>query len=435
MLNMKGDVSMTINDLSRIEVVKKVLEKSLAQSEAASILTVSERQIRRMVRRYKDDGVKGLISKKRGAPSNHRLPGGLKDLAIGLIEDNYGDFGPTLAQEKLKEVHGLKISVSTIRTLMIENELWSPRRLKKKRIFQYRDRRNRKGELMQMDGSPHDWFEGRAAKCSLIYTQDDATGEIIVARFEPTETMWGYFSLMKDHLKIHGRPIALYTDKHGVFKVNHKDAVSGGGVTQFGRAMKELDIKLIYANTPQAKGRIERMNKTLQDRLVKELRLQKISTLEEANAYLPTFIKKLNSRLAVVPKEPNNAHRELLPEHDLDCIFIIKENRTLTKNLTFQHKNTIYQVQSDREAYVLRKARVVIFEHEDGLISAYYKGKKLLLKTYAQQEKQMGEVDSKQLNALLDELVKISDGKKKYKPSKKHPWKRHARKACDTIEI
>jgi hypothetical protein len=257
----------------------------------------------------------------------------------------------------------------------------------------------------------------------------------MAARFEPTETMWGYFELMKDHLKIHGRPIALYTDKHGVFKVNHKDAVSGDGITQFGKAMKALDIKIIYANTPQAKGRIERMNQTLQDRLVKELRLQKISTPEEANAYLPTFIKDFNSRFAVVPKDPNNAHRELLSEHDLNRIFIIKENRTLTKNLTFQHKNTIYQVQTNRETYVLRKARIVIYEFKDESIEAFYKEKKLLIKTYAQQQKQMREVDSKQLNPLLDELVRISDEKKKYEPSKKHPWKRHTKKACDMIKV
>ena len=432
---MKGGIYMSINELSRLEIIIKVVEKRLKQSEAADILNVGIRHIKRLVKKYRFEGPTGLVSKKKGAPGNHRLPIGLKELAIGMVEDQYSDFGPTLAQEKLKEVHNLKISVSTVRTLMIEKELWSSKRIKKKRVFQYRDRRSRKGEMMQMDGSPHDWFEGRAAICSLIYTVDDAIGEIMVARFEPTETMWGYFELMKDHLTIHGRPIVLYTDKHAVFKVNHKDAVSGDGITQFGRAMKALDIKLIYANTPQAKGGIERMNQTLQDRLVKELRLQKISTPEEANAFLPTFIKDFNSRFAVVPKDPNNAHRELLPEDDLNRIFIIKENRTLTKNLTFQHKNTIYQVQTNRETYVLRKARIVIHEFKDESIEAFYKGKKLLLKTYSQQQKQMGEVDSKQLNALLDELVRISDGKKKYKPSKKHPWKRHAKKACDMIQI
>ena len=420
---MNGVISMSMNELSRLEIIQKVIEKRLNQSKASDILNVSDRQIRRMVRRYKDEGATGLISRKRGKAGNHCLEKGLKELALGLIEDHYGDFGPTLAQEKLKEVHGLKISVSTVRTLMIEKGLWEPKKVKKKRIFQYRERRSQKGELMQMDGSPHDWFEGRAPKCSLIYTMDDATGAIMAARFEATETTEGYFYLMKDHIETYGRPLALYTDKHGVFKVNHKGAISGDGITQFGRAMKDLDIKLIYANTPQAKGRIERMNQTLQDRLVKELRLQKISTPEEANVFLQTFIKAFNHKFAVVPKEPNNAHRGLLLEHDLNRIFTIKENRTLTKNLTFQYKNTIYQVQTNRETYALRKATVVIHEYKNGAIEAFYKGKKVLLKTYAQQQKQMDEVDSKQLNSVLDELVKTSSMKKKYKPSKKHPWK------------
>ena len=300
----KGGIYMSMNELSRIDLIIKVIEKSVTQSEVADTLSVSTRQVKRLVKKYRSEGAKGLISKKRGAPSNHHLPKGLKELAIDLVETKYNDFGPTLAQEKLTEVHSMKISVSTVRSLMIEKGLWSSKRLKKKRLFQYRDRLDRKGEMMQMDGSPHDWFEGRADKCSLIYTVDDATGEIMVARFEPTETMWGYFELMSDHIKTYGRPIALYTDKHSIFKINRKDAISGDGVTQFGRAMDALDIKLIFANSPQAKGRIERMNQTLQDRLVKELRLQKISTPEEANAFLPSFIKSFNSRFGVVPKSP-----------------------------------------------------------------------------------------------------------------------------------
>ena len=197
--------------------------------------------------------------------------------------------------------------------------------------------------------------------------------------------------------------------------------------------MDALDIKLIFANSPQAKGRIERMNQTLQDRLVKELRLQKISTPEEANAFLPSFIKSFNSRFGVVPKSPHNAHREVLAEHDLDRIFVIKENRMLTKNLTFQYKNTIYQVQTNREAYILRKANVVIYECKNGKIEAFYKDKKMLLKTYLQQQKQMEEVDSKELNTLLGNLAVISDQKKKHTPSKRHPWKKHVKKTCDVI--
>ena len=160
---MKGDISMTINELSRLELIIKVVEKRLKQSEVAYILDISISQVKRLVKRYRIEGATGLISRKRGAPGNHKLPEGLKELALGLVEDQYGDFGPTLAQEKLKEIHNLKISVSTVRGLMIEKELWRPKRLKKKRVFQYRDRRSRKGEMMQMDGSPHDWFEGRSA--------------------------------------------------------------------------------------------------------------------------------------------------------------------------------------------------------------------------------------------------------------------------------
>ena len=432
---MERCICMSINELKRLEIVTKVTEKRLLQTEAADILGVSVRQLKRLVKQFRAHKEVGLISKKRGAMGNHRLPEGLKEATISLIEEKYPDFGPTLAQEKLKEVHDLKISISTVRALMIEKELFRPKRHKKKRVFQYRERRPRKGEMLQMDGSPHDWFEGRFDKCSLIYTMDDATSEVMTARFEMSETTKGYFRLMKDHLTAYGRPLSFYIDKHGVFKVNHKGAISGTGLTQFGEAMKSLDIKLIYANTPQAKGRIERMNQTLQDRLVKELRLQNISTIEEANAFLPTFLKTFNRKFTVIAKDPNNAHRELLPEHNLKNILIEKEKRILTKNLTFQYKNTIYGVQTDRELYTLRNASVVIHELDDKSIEVFYKGKKLVLKTYKEQQKQIDEVDSKGLNAVVDELVKISKGKQQYKPSKNHPWKRFVKKNHGVIRI
>ena len=432
---MERCICMSINELKRLEIVIKVIEKRLIQTEAADILDVSVRQMKRLVKKFRVDKQEGLVSKKRGSPSNHQLPKGVKEVAISLIEEKYPDFGPTLAQEKLKEVHDLKISISTVRALMIEKELFKPKRHKKKRIFQYRERRPRKGEMLQMDGSPHDWLEGRAPKCSLIYTIDDATSEIMAARFEMSETTKGYFRLMEDHIILHGRPLSLYIDKHGVFKVNHKGAISGNGLTQFGEAMKSLDIKLIYANTPQAKGRIERMNQTLQDRLVKELRLQNISTIEEANAFLPTFMKAFNLKFTVIAKDPNNAHRELLPDQNLKNILITKEKRILTKNLTFQYKNTIYQVQTDRELYTLRNANVVIHEHDDESIEVFYKEKKLVLKTYQEQQKQIGEVDSKHLNAVVDELVTINEGKKKHIPSKNHPWKRFVKKNHGVIRI
>lgn len=425
---MEGGITMSVKEISRIEVVSKVLSKHITGLQAAETLGLSVRQVRRLIKKYKKNGPKGLISKKRGSRGNHRLLKATKDLAISLIKQHYSDFGPTLAHEKLTESHGLKISVGSVRSIMIEEELWIPKKTKKKRIFQYRERRSKFGELMQMDGSHHAWFEERGPKCALIFTLDDATGTIPVARFEPSETTWGYFDLLEEHVTNHGRPLALYTDKHGVFRVNHKNALSGNGITQFGRAMKELDIKIIYANTPQAKGRIERMNQTLQDRLVKELRLQQISTLEEANAFLPTFLENFNQRFAIVPKDPANAHRDLLPEHNLENIFTIKEHRTLSKNLTFQHKNVIYQVITEREAYIMRNAKIVIEENQEGEIKAIYKGKRLFIKRFLKQERQMDEIDSKRLNHVVDEIEAKRSFNDSYKPSKRHPWRRYPKK-------
>lgn len=417
---------MSTSELSKLEELKKFHNKWQTADQTAVNLGLSKRQVLRLSKKLKASGPEGLISKKVGAPGNHSLPNELKINIVKIIRERYADFGPTLAHEYLTKDGKHNLSVSSVRNLMIANELWLPKRAKKKRIFQQRERRSCEGEMLQIDGSPHKWLEDRGPMCSLIYTVDDATGKIGSALFCPNETTWSYMHLLKAHIKRHGRPLALYSDKHSVFRVNHKEALGGHGITQFGRAMKELDIKLIFANTPQAKGRIERMNQTLQDRLVKALRLQKISTLEEANAFLPTFIESFNKRFAVVPKNPNNAHRTLLSEHNLDRIFTIKEHRTLSKNLSFQHKNTIYQIVTSRETYALKNARVIIHEKEDGAIQAFHKGKLLLLRTYALQEKQMSEVSSKEINTVVDKLYQQSTIKRRRKHSKRHPYRQYA---------
>lgn len=421
---MKGVISMSTKELSRLEIVLKLMNGSLKQSQASEALRVSVRQIKRLVRRYKNEGAKGLISKKKGRKGNQCLPEALKAMVCSLVQSHYADYGPTLAHEKLVEKHGLKISVSSVRSLMIEKAIWVSRKAKKRAIFQYRERRSREGELMQIDGSLHDWLEGRGPKCTLMYTIDDATGKIEVGRFCPRETTWDYLHLLRSHIDKYGRPLALYSDKHSTFRVNHKEALKGDGITQFGRAMKELGIEMIFANTPQAKGRIERANQTLQDRLVKELRANQITTIEEANAFLPTFIEDYNRRFAVVPKDLSNAHRELLPEHKLDHIFTIKESRHLSKSLTFQYKNTIYQVRTTRESYALRKAHITVYEKEDGVIEVFYKGTKLVIARYDIQEKQGDIVDAKSVNTSVDNLVKLINNKPKRKPWKRHPWRR-----------
>jgi len=277
---------------------------------AAQQLKLSVRQVKRLVSNYRLDGPKGLVSKRRGHPSNHRIADAVRQKALALVTRCYSDFSPTFAHEKLTECHHLKFSVETFRHWMIKANIWQPKRRKKMTIHPERPRRSRFGELIQIDGSPHDWFEGRSASCALIVFIDDATSKLMTLRFSPTETTQAYMETLDVYLGQYGRPAALYSDKHSIFRVDHVD--HEGELTQFTQALKTLDIAPIHANTPQAKGRVERANKTLQDRLVKEMRLNVINTIEEANEYLPIFMADYNQRFSVpcpVPLDQNNDHK------------------------------------------------------------------------------------------------------------------------------
>jgi len=268
-------------ELNRVEVIQKILEKRLSQVAACDYLHLSSRQIRRLVRKFEKDGVEGLLSKKRGRSSNNKISKAKMDYALSIIKQYYADFGPTLAAEKLREKHEIKLSVETVRSLMIKEDLWVPRHKKAKRSYQTRYRRERFGELIQIDGSLHDWFEGRGPKCTLLVYVHDATSMLTSLYFAPRESTHMYFLATQQHLEAYGKPVTFYSDKLGVFKVNKK-STQEKMITQFGRGLYELNIDLICANTCQAKGRVERANKTLQDRLVKEMRLQNISNIEEA---------------------------------------------------------------------------------------------------------------------------------------------------------
>jgi transposase len=273
---MEGYITMSKQELSRLELIQRVIDKRLKQRQVAEQLGLSERQIRRLCSSYMELGAQGIISKRRGKPSNRQMNPSTKQLIIDLIVEYYKDFGPTLAAEKLKEKHGITISVESVRKLMIEANLWTTRTNKLKRAFQPRYRRATFGELIQIDGSDHDWFEGRIPKCTLLVYVDDATSQLMALRFVSHESAFTYFQITKDYLAQYGKPLAFYSDKLGVFRVNQKSAeLQTEGITQFGRALKELNIQIICANSCQAKGRVERANKTLQDRLVKELRLRR----------------------------------------------------------------------------------------------------------------------------------------------------------------
>ncbi len=395
--------------------MQRVKDKRLTQKEAAKMLQLSIRQIKRLFRAYKAQGAKGLISAKRGKESNHRLDTQIIQQATDLIYAHYRDFGPTLAHEKLVEVHGLKLSDESVRRLMIEEGIWKPKKAKKKPAFQLRERRACVGELVQIDGSDHDWFEGRGPKCTLLVFIDDASGQIGELWFVPDETFFAYFEASRHYFERYGKPVAFYSDKHGIFRVNQEQTVGlGSGLTQFGRAMQELDIQIICANTPQAKGRVERANQTLQDRLVKELRLRGISDMDHANAFLPEFREDYNQRFAVQPRSTHDAHRPLLKTENLDLIFTDQKTGTLSKNLTIQHNKIIYQIQSTRPDYTLRKATVTVCENAKGVVTILYKHDPLPYTIFHKPVRQAEVANTKTLDHIL---------KTPKPPAPDHPWR------------
>src|SRR5512135_848991 len=333
---------MSPEDVSRVQVLEALIQKHIKQGQAAERMGISVRQVKRLKKAYQGRGAKALISKKRGHRSNHQLDREVQAHALQLLKARYADFGPTLAHEKLTEVHHLTLSDETVRHLMIQAGLWHPKCAKHPLIHPLRERRARFGELVQIDGSPHAWFEARGPACVLLVFIDDATGRLGELLFTEAETTFSYFEATEQYLQLWGKPLALYSDKLSVFRVNVPNDLSGTGTTQFTRAMQQLDMEVLHANTPQAKGRVERVNQTLQDRLVKEMRLRGIASRAAGNAYLPEFIADFNARFAVVPRDAVDAHRPLLPPDDLARILTVQERRTLSKNLTLNYQNVIY---------------------------------------------------------------------------------------------
>ncbi len=257
---LEGLFTMSTEELERLEVIRKVVDKRLTQAVASRQVGVTVRQIKRLVKKYRDYGAKGLISKQRGQISNHKYTADKIEAIKELVKKHYYDFGPKFATEKLQEHHGIKVSKETLRQWMIEWGLWKAKRQKEALRHPQRARRDCLGELVQIDGSPHDWFEGRGPKCCLLVAIDDATSRLCSLHFEPSETTAGYFKLMSKYINQYGIPLATYSDRHGIFRINLPNA-SEDTETQFGRASRELGIEVICARSPEAKGRVERANK------------------------------------------------------------------------------------------------------------------------------------------------------------------------------
>ena len=422
---MEETIVMTQKAVDRLGVIQQVIGRQLRQKEAARQLGLSVRQIKRLVARYRTEGPPGLISRRLGQRPGNALSRAVRQEILERVRTHYPDFGPTLACEKLAAHHGHKLSVETLRQWMIAEGLWKPRARKSARVHQRRPRRPCRGELVQIDGSPHNWFEGRGPRCTLIVFIDDATSELMALRFAPAETTRAYMETLRAYLAQHGRPVAIYSDKHSIFRVNRPDRE--GELTQFTRTLRTLDIAPIHANTPQAKGRVERANQTLQDRLVKELRLAGISDIDTANAFLPGFLHDYNQRFAVAPQNPTDAHRPVLHDpQELDLIFSLHAHRKLSKNLTFQYKNREYQLTRQGRGYRLRGAQVTVCEAFDGTVTLLHKGRALPYRILNESEPPIPLDDEKSIHATVEQAKTLQINRKTHKPAPDHPWRRAA---------
>ena len=400
---------MSKKELDRVAIMDRIAERRLRQTEAAEMLGLSPRQVGRLFRAYRREGAGALASKKRGRTSNRKHPESLKQRALALVRSHYHDFGPTLAREKLAERHDLDVAVETLRLWMTEAGIWVPRSQRAKRSYQPRERRACFGELVQIDGSKHAWFEDRAEVCALLVYIDDATGTLMELRFARSEATFDYFEATRSYLIRYGKPVAFYSDRHSIFHVNARDkARRGAGLSQFGRALVELNIDIICANSPQAKGRVERANATLQDRLVKELRLAGVSRMEDAAPVLEAFRVDYNRRFARLPRCERDAHRPLAEHEDLREVFTLQTQRRVTHELLLHYKRMIYVIEDTVENRRLRGARATVCEYESGEVVLLYEGRRLAYRVHPKDNARIAQgtiVENKRLDAVLKAIA------------------------------
>ena len=361
-----GDIIMVRQkELKRLHVIRKVIEETLTQKDAAGLVSLTERQIRRIVKRIWEEGDEGIRHKSRGRPSHRKLP--FKERIVQLYRTTYPDFGPTLFTEKLAEREGITVSRETVRTWLMEAGEWKKHR-KRKAHRQWRERKDHYGEMLQMDGSHHDWFEGRGPKCVLMGYIDDATGRVY-GRFYEYEGTIPAMDSFKRYITEYGLPMSVYLDKHTTYKswVRRDEFREVEPISQFGRALSELGVKMLFAHSPQAKGRIERLFNTFQDRVVKEMRLKGVNTIEEANKFLVSYLPAYNRRFSVTPKKEESLHRPVNVE--LDTVLCIKTERTLKNDHTIKLNGKLYQIEDS-----IRAKKVMVEELIDGSMRIRHKG-------------------------------------------------------------
>lgn len=413
-------LAMSKKDIDRHDVLKRLIRKEIKRSHAAKLLKLTDRHVTRLKQAIIVCGASALIHKQRGKPSHNRLPEKEQRQIARLLKEKYSDFGPTFAAEKLREIERIDHDPKTIRAIQMKEGLWRPRRSKTKEEHRsWRQRRSAFGEMEQFDGSYHDWFEGRGGirEACLLASIDDATGKLVELEFAPHEGVFPVFVFWKAYIEIHGKPRQIYMDKFSTYKMNSHIAKDNPDLkTQFGRAMLALHIEPIFAQSPQAKGRVERLFDTLQDRLVKELRLANISTIDKANRFLKErFIPSFNGKFAVEPVSPSDLHQPLTLKEEklLPSIFSRQEKRTVQNDFTFSFQCQWYQLTGHQPVTVCKKDEVTVEEHLDRTIHIRLRGKELNYKILPERPKK----------AIIPFVIAKS-APQSFKPKVDHPWRR-----------
>ncbi len=412
---MAETIIMTRKALERSDVLKRLERREIKQKDAAALLGLGTRQVRNLFARYRQHGPQGLVSRALGKPGNRKYPDDFKELVLGVVANKYPDFGPTLAAEYLYERDAIKVGIETLRLWLIANNMHKVKRKRKYRVYHPRERREHYGELIQIDGSYHKWFEERAEKCCVIGAIDDATGKVMQVWFCDAETTFDYFRVIELYLAEHGKPYAFYSDKHSIFRVNIKEPTTTDGQSQLERAVGELGVQLIHANSPQAKGRIERLNRTLQNRLIKWLRIEGISNIADANANIGKFIEDYNSKFKVPPAQPQNYHLKIPDTVNLDLILTKQYQRKISSNLSISFENQYLNIIAPGKGRRLSQAQVTICKNYRNEITILHKGLPLDYKIVDKNTNIKRAIDRKELPAAL----KVG----RTTPALTHPWR------------
>ena len=414
----KDVIKMSQEELKRLHVIHKAIDKVITQAQAGELMGLCQRQVRRIVKRVKQEGDKGIIHRSRGRSSNRAIAEEIKEEALRLFKERYHDFGPTLATEKLLEVDKIKLNDETLRLWLIQKNI--PYKKRKRRPHrQWRQRKHHLGEMIQMDGSSHDWFarilgleKGRGDECVFMGYIDDATSKPF-GRFYPYEGTLPAMDSFKRYIKKYGLPLSIYLDKHTTYKSTKKPSIEDElnnvqPLSQFARSLTDLGVNVIYADSPQAKGRIERLFGTFQDRLIKEMRLRNIKTMEEANRFLGYYLPIYSKRFSVKPINDADLHRAIPQGVDLDKILCVKTFRALRNDFTIAHNRKLYQIENDINA-----KRVMVEERIDGSMLITHKDVNLRFKEIASRPKREQQ-----------EGPKIHTPNKAHVPAKDHPWRK-----------